>query len=79
MWFTEKKDADFRSTVMNKYQVHELLTNKGKINKLTRRIKNVEAEIRNMQGMHKGRSVKRAVSDAENVVEVASGKAPRTT
>ena len=78
MWFTEKKDADFRSTVTNKYQVHELLTNKGKINKLTRRIKNVEAEIRNMQGMHKGRSVKRALSDP-NDEEVASGKAPRTT
>ena len=78
MWFTEKKDADFRGTVMKKYQVHELLTNKGKINKLTRRIKNVEAEIRNMQGMHKCRSVKRALSDP-NDDEVASGKAPRTT
>ena len=78
MWFTEKKDADFRSTVMKKYQVHELFTNKGKISKLTRRIKNVESEIRNMQGMHKGRSVKRALSDPKDDA-VASGKAPRTT
>ena len=61
--FTEKSDQEFRTMSLKKFETHEMLTNKDKVAKLIRRIKKVEAEVASMKGMHKGRNLKRFLTD----------------
>ena len=63
-YFTEKGgDKDFRNTAMKRFGLHELLAQYTKVDKLTRRVTNLDSEVRNLQGMHKGRSLKRVRSE----------------
>ena len=62
--FTEKGgDKDFRNTAMKKFGLHELLAQYKKVDKLIRRVSNLDSEVRTLQGMHKGRSLKRVRSE----------------